>query len=133
APVADAHETRLPVEGTEPEVLEHTRDVLDAARVLDVEDDGAHHRRRTRRAYHTGTTKRLSQVELTRPPTITSAIGCSTSPQARGTFTMVRAASRVEPKSTTSRTKMPRSASAPRPTRRVRAAAAAAYSPPTSA
>src|SRR5882724_12181964 len=73
APVADRHEARLPVEGAEPEVLEHTRDVLDAARVLDVEDDGAPHRRRAPvGTYHTGTTERLSQVELTRPSTITS-------------------------------------------------------------
>src|SRR5438034_373934 len=115
APVADRHEARLVVEGTEPQVLEHARDVLHAARVLDVEDDGAPHRRRApRRAYHTGT--------AASPPT-----------KASGTFTMVRVARRVEPKSTTSRTKMPRSASAPRPTRRARAAAAAAYSPPTSA
>src|SRR6266566_3629262 len=84
APVADRHEARLVVEDTEPQVLEHARDVLHAARVLDVEDDGAPHRRRAPlRAYHTGTTKRLSQVELTRPPTITSAIGCSISPPAR--------------------------------------------------
>src|SRR5207249_12233709 len=64
---------RLPVEGAELQVLEHARDVLHTARVLDVEDDRAPHRRRAPvDTYHTGTTKRLSQVELTKPPTITS-------------------------------------------------------------
>src|SRR5206468_1965571 len=38
---------------------------------------------RERRAYHSGTTNRLSQVELTSPPTMTRAIGCSISPPAR--------------------------------------------------